>query len=62
VSNIEHPNDRERSYYFGLNLGGMLHAVLVYSFSILNADGSDREFLGLPDLLNDNAALAFAMT
>lgn len=33
--------------------------MLVYSFSIRNADGSDREFLGFADLLNDRAALAF---
>jgi hypothetical protein len=33
--------------------------VLVYSFSIHGGDGSDREFLGCIDLLNDYAALAF---
>jgi len=33
--------------------------VLVYSFSIRNGDGSDREVLGFIDLLNDDAALAF---
>jgi hypothetical protein len=33
--------------------------VLVYSFSIRNGDGSDREVLGFTDLLNDYAALAF---
>jgi hypothetical protein len=34
-------------------------AVIVYSFSIRNGDGSDREFLGFTDLPNDDAALAF---
>ena len=33
--------------------------MLVYSFSIRNGDGSDREVLGFIDLLNDDAALAF---
>jgi hypothetical protein len=33
--------------------------VLVYSFSIRNGDGSDREVLGFIDLLSDDAALAF---
>jgi hypothetical protein len=33
--------------------------VHVYSFSIRNGDGSDRETLGLADLPNDHAALAF---
>ena len=33
--------------------------MLVYSFSIRNGDGSDREVLGFTDLLNDYAALAF---
>jgi hypothetical protein len=33
--------------------------VLVYSFSIHNGDGSDREVLGVADLLNDYAALIF---
>jgi hypothetical protein len=31
----------------------------VYSFSIRNGDGSDREVLGFTDLLNDDAALTF---
>ena len=35
------------------------HAVLVYSFSIRSGDRSERENLGLTDLLNDYAALAF---
>jgi hypothetical protein len=39
-------------------LGGVRRAVLVYSFSIRNGDGSDREVLGFTDLLNDYAALA----
>jgi hypothetical protein len=38
---------------------GIRRAVLVYSFSIRNRDGSDREVLGFTDLLNDYAALAF---
>jgi hypothetical protein len=38
---------------------GIRRAVLVYSFSIRNGDGSDREVLGITDLLNDYAALAF---
>jgi hypothetical protein len=38
---------------------GIRRAVLVYSFSIRNGDGSDREVLGFTDLLNDCAALAF---
>jgi hypothetical protein len=37
----------------------MLRAVPAYSFSIRNADGSDGEFLGLVELLNDNAAVVF---
>jgi len=31
----------------------------VYSFSIRNGDGSDREVLSFTDLLNDDAALTF---
>ena len=37
---------------------GFGRTVLVYSFSIRNGDGSDREVLGFIDLLNDDAALA----
>lgn len=33
--------------------------MLVYSFSIHNGGGSDREVLGFTDLLNDDAARAF---
>ena len=34
-------------------------AVLVYSFSISEADGSEREALGCIDLLDDDAARGF---
>jgi hypothetical protein len=40
-------------------LRGLRRAVPAYSFSLRNGDGSDGEFLGLTDLPNDYAALAF---
>jgi hypothetical protein len=59
VSNIDHPKRHGRSYGLVPTLREIRRAVLVYSFSIRNGDGSDLEVLGFTDLLNDYAALAF---
>jgi hypothetical protein len=61
MSNIDRLKRHDRSNALS-DLLGIRRAVLVYSFSIRNGDGSDREVLGITDLLNDYAALAFGTT